>query len=123
MEHDALLFQFENDEKARLAGDTLQELGYEPQIHEGGRVHIHVRREDLVSALEIVQACGGQMIERADADVVTISNDAYGMDCIQIPAHTVNEDWEEGYPSHQTLETEPATFHPDDGSYDHFEAR
>jgi hypothetical protein len=123
MNHAALMFQFPDESQARLAGETLQELGYEPQQHEGGRLHIHVQDEDLTSALEIVQCYAGQLMEHAPAEVVDVTDIAYGMDAIPIPAHTVNEDWEEAYliADSESAEQE-RSFSTDDGSYDHFDA-
>jgi hypothetical protein len=120
----ALWFQFAEDGKARIAWDTLRELGYEPQLHEGGQLHIHVRGEDLTSALEIVQICGGDMVRREPADTVLVDADGCGAAAIPIPAHTVNEDWPEPYADRP--EPEPpreSRFDPDTGEYDHFEAR
>jgi hypothetical protein len=122
MNHAALLFQFADEGQARMAGDTLRDLGYEPQQHEGGRLHIHVHQEDLTSALEVVQCHGGQLMEHAPAETVVITDIAYGMDSIPIPAHTVNEDWVDNYSQAESGPDENE-FSPDDGSYDHFDAR
>lgn len=127
MNHAALMFQFPDESQARLAGETLNDLGYEPQLHEGGRMHIHVQDEDLTSALEIVQCYAGQLMEHAPAEVVDVTSIAYGMGDIPIPAHTVNEDWEESY---QISESESGKNHnsdqgmsaADDGSYNRFDA-
>ncbi|MFD0672331.1 hypothetical protein [Cohnella sp. GCM10027633] len=124
MSHAALLFQFPDARQAALAGDTLEELGYEPQLHEGGRLHIHVHNEDLTSALEIVQCYAGQLMEHAPAEAVVITDVAYGMDAIPIPAHTVNEDWEDQYRELAgNAASDERDFDPDDGSYDRFDAR
>ncbi|MBN2982043.1 MULTISPECIES: hypothetical protein [Cohnella] len=119
----ALMFQFPNESAAKLAFDTLQELGYDPQAHEQGRLHIHVVREDLASALEIVQSHGGELLEESSGEAAMCADDAYEMDAIPIPAHTVNEDWAslETYTAGD-VEEEPR-FDPDPESYDHFEAR
>lgn len=125
MNRAALMFQFPDESQARLAGETLMDLGYEPQQHEGGRLHIHVQDEDLTSALEIVQCYAGQLLEHAPAEVVVVTDLAYGMDDIRIPAHTVNEDWEDSYlRAGQSSDSDPEEqdFSPDDGSYDHFSA-
>jgi len=48
------------------------------------------------------------------------------MDAIPIPAHTVNEDWEDHYRGLSNTSGEQADdseFTPDDGSYDHFDGR
>ncbi|WP_239617817.1 hypothetical protein [Cohnella mopanensis] len=123
MKHAALMFQFPDENQARLAGETLMELGYEPQLHEEGRLHIHVQDEDLTSALEIVQCYAGQLMEHAPAEVVDVTDHAYGMESIPIPAHTVNEDWEEGYQlASSGTDEQEKRFSTDDGSYDHFKA-
>lgn len=123
MNHAALMFQFPDESQARLAGETLMDLGYEPQLHEGGRLHIHVQDEDLTSALEIVQCYAGQLLEHAPAEVVDVTDIAYGMGDIPIPAHTVNEDWEDSYQVAGTASFDnEQSFSTDDGSYDHFEA-
>ncbi|MCC3374820.1 hypothetical protein [Cohnella sp. REN36] len=123
--HAALMFQFPQENNARLAYDTLEELGYEPHLHPGARLHIHVVNEDLTSALEIVQSFGGEMIERAAAEESSLTSAAYGLDCIPIPAHTVNEDWVDAVAVAAPDDGAPVErrFEPDDGSYDHFEAR
>jgi hypothetical protein len=92
MAHDALLLQFRDEATARLAASTYQELGYDPYDHGGGRLHIHVRGEDLISALEILQSFGGRIVE-SDQDDRESYDMAYGLDTIPIPAHIVNEDW------------------------------
>lgn len=124
MSHAALMFQFPDANQARLAGDTLEELGYEPQLHEGGRLHIHVHNEDLTSALEIVQCYAGRLMEHAPTEDVVITDVAYAMDAIPIPAHTVNEDWEDHYLGLSNVDSDrsSAELSPDDGSYDHFDA-
>lgn len=122
MNRAALMFQFSDDRQAALASETLQELGYEPQLHGGGRLHIHVHNEDLTSALEIVQCYAGQLTERTPDDAAGITDAAYGIDEIRIPAHTVNEDWADGYREAEAA-ANPSDFTPDDGSYDHFDAR
>ncbi|WP_051318248.1 hypothetical protein [Cohnella thermotolerans] len=130
MSHTSIMFRFPSDSAARLAYDTLEELGYDPELHDGGRLHIHVVREDLVSALEIVQSCGGELIERAEAEDAALTNASYSLDCIPIPAHIVNEDWaseaeEEGgtLTPLERQEAELRELHPDPGAYDTFEAR
>jgi hypothetical protein len=123
MNHDGLMIEFRSDEDARLAADTLSELGYEPHLHGGGRLHIHVRNEDLTSALEIMQCHGGRIIERVPAEVMAITDEAYGLDAIPIPAHTVNEDWEEHYSGMEASRgAEAERFPADDAPYDRFDA-
>jgi hypothetical protein len=136
MDHAALMFRFPDVSSARMAADTLEELGYEPQLHEGARVHIHVENEDITSALEIVQSHGGQLMEHAPAEVVDITSAAYCLDSIPIPAHTVNEDWQEDYrdsdiaaqdgnwseEARPTATANGEDFRRDDEPYDHFQA-
>ncbi|BBI35787.1 hypothetical protein [Cohnella abietis] len=121
MNHAALMFQFPDESQARLAGETLLDLGYEPQQHGGGRLHIHVQDEDLTSALEIVQCYAGQLLEHAHAEVIDVTNTAYGMEEISIPAHIVNEDWDEGYKAADSPDSKEQ-WAADDGSYNHFNA-
>jgi hypothetical protein len=129
-EHDALVMDFPDEKSAHLAADTFGELGYDPVRLEGRRVHIHVRNEDLVSALEIMQSCGGNIAEQAQAETSALTNLAYGMEEIPIPAHTVNEDWTDAYADGQPEKLaaqespdEEESFRPDDGSYSYFDAR
>jgi|GEM_PF-574941 len=94
--HDALSMDFPDEKSARLAEETFDELGYDPVRREGCRVYIHVRNEDLVSALEIMEACGG-CLTPAGREAANLANQAYGLEEIPIPAHTVNEDWTDAY--------------------------
>jgi hypothetical protein len=106
----ALFFEFGDENMALKASQTLEELGYDPVIQQGRDVHIHLHGSDLTSALEIVQAHGGRLsVQSAITDAV-MTNDAYNLDMIQIPAHVVNEDF---------IAAEEA-FDPDDGSYGYF---
>ncbi|MFF2483401.1 hypothetical protein [Paenibacillus sp. NPDC058071] len=120
----AILFDFADEKSAALACDTLQELGYEPMQHEGNRVHIHVDGVDLTSALEIAQAHGGSLVEQAAIRDEAITDTAYSLNAITIPAHVVNEDMadeEEGLRNrNEDAEEQRESFDPDDGSYDHF---
>lgn len=126
MSHDSLMLQFTDESHSRLAADTYEELGYEPHVHGEGRIHIHVRQEDLTSALEILQSLGGRIVDQTPAEERSIAEDAYCLDAIPIPAHTVNEDWvdNEAYgtaESVQAVDLEP--FPADDAPYDRFDAR
>ena len=122
---DALLIEFPDEKSAGLAAETFDELGYEPCLHEGRRLHIHVRNEDLTSALEIMQSCGGSIVEQAPAESDQMTNIAYGMDMVPIPAHIVNEDWDENYAAGGdapgAMDT-GAMNEPGDEPYNHFEA-
>lgn len=131
MAYRALMFQFPDEGSAHKACGTLDELGYEPQPHGVGRLHIHVDGDNLASALEIAQSHGGELLSEAPADDADLAATAYALDELQIPAHTVNEDWDASYFG---IEPETASFAgdaagesptddvADDGSYNHFEA-
>ncbi|UHA74932.1 DNA/RNA helicase [Paenibacillus sp. 481] len=104
MQEAAIRFQFPDAASAKLAFDTLQELGYTPVFDEDSSeqadasassriLHVHVDNRDLTSAFEIAEAFGGQLIEEAALTESSIMNAAYGLDMISIPAHLVNEDW------------------------------
>lgn len=92
MRQDALMLEFQDAHTAQLAADTYRELGYDPCDHGGGRLHIHVRGEDLTSALEILQSLGGRIVESEPSHSADAFNMAYSLDVIPIPAHIVNED-------------------------------
>jgi hypothetical protein len=106
-----------------MARELLQELGYDPVMHGESRMHIHVDGGDLTSALEIAQAHGGQLVEQADIAEEAVTNTAYSLDAITIPAHVVNEDWIDAEDAHNR--DDDAThgndeFLPDAGDYNHF---
>ncbi|RAP75216.1 hypothetical protein [Paenibacillus montanisoli] len=122
----ALFFQFGDNNSASLACSTLRELGYDPVIQQDAGVHIHMRGSDLTSALEIAQAHGGQLAVQSSIPDIELTNNAYNMDSITIPAHVVNEDliaqeeaqsglrnWDDDAPQEDS-------FIPDDGSYGYF---
>lgn len=59
-----ICFQFENDNSAQAAYDTLEELGYDPRLKEDEIIdwtflEIRMHQCDLTSALEIMQVHGG----------------------------------------------------------------
>lgn len=124
----ALLFDFNDAQSAALACETLRELGYETVLHDGSRMHVHIEGSDLTSALEITQAHGGQLAQQAQIDADAMTDSAYSLDAIAIPAHLVNEDWimsdEAAYPDGLRNRDEDADFNeeflPDPGTYDHF---
>ncbi|WP_419874660.1 hypothetical protein [Candidatus Pristimantibacillus sp. PTI5] len=124
----ALLFDFNDAQSAALACETLRELGYETVLHDGSRMHVHIEGSDLTSALEIAQAHGGQLAQQAQIDADAMTDSAYSLDAIAIPAHLVNEDWimsdEAAYPDGLSNRDEDADFNeeflPDPGTYDHF---
>ncbi|MHA6482990.1 hypothetical protein ACX1C1_13920 [Paenibacillus sp. strain BS8-2] len=119
----AILFDYSDDSSAAMARELLQELGYDPVMHGDTRMHIHVDGGDLTSALEIAQAHGGQLVEQADIAEETVTNTAYALDAITIPAHVVNEDWIDAEGAHNRDDDEACTndeFLPDAGEYNHF---
>ncbi|MEK0312674.1 hypothetical protein [Cohnella sp. 56] len=130
MTHGALMFEFPDEASARQACGTLDELGYEPQLHGGGVLHIHVEREDLTSALEIAQSHGGRLVSEQAAADGALTASAYALDALTIPAHTVNEDWEPAYFGGEPEAPQAGIDRPaaqpadaaDDGSYNRFEA-
>jgi len=88
---------FPDPRSAYDAFETLQELGYDPEIvKEGDRpeLAIHIERADVQSALEIAHFHGGHLLERDDG---RLSRFEFDMDAIHIPAHTVTEDFSDRY--------------------------
>lgn len=133
-----IFFEFENEQSARLAMDMLEELGYPTGMHSEMKrptLHIKVERNDLTSALEIAQAHGGLLKEipglATESDTFAMAyNEA---DFIAIPAHVVNEDWNEQYatssasiPGVGAGESDfgngAEVFDPSDDDYNHFDA-
>jgi hypothetical protein len=91
-----IYFEFKDKHSFAQALDTLKELEYQVQP----LLQIIPEQDDLTSALEIVQAHGGSLVERLDAVPVseaTAYSDAYGLEGIPIPAHLVAEDLSEDY--------------------------
>lgn len=118
-----IFFEFAQERDALLALDTLEELGYKPELlPETGRptLHIHVDDQELTSALEIAQAHGGKLVERQQS---RSEGDTYAMaydleNSIRIPAHTVNEDWPEGYAEHDGPAAADAVPTDDEAAFD-----
>ncbi|REK75217.1 hypothetical protein DX130_13470 [Paenibacillus paeoniae] len=123
-QHSAILFDFSDNRSAELARDMLQELGYDPVMHSDFRMHIHVDGSDLTSALEITQSHGGQLVEQAAIEEEAITNTAYALDSITIPAHVVNEDLiheeEAGPHNRDSVSINEEEFLPDSEAYNHF---
>lgn len=131
-----IFFQFDSEETAALAQDTLEELGYGVGRHsetEKPMLHVIVDRGDLTSALEIAQSFGGKLIEQGGAPDESRTFDmAYDMDgMIPIPAHVVNEDWDDRYAdvSASAFVNKSSGAYNDEGEldpsgddYDHFDA-
>lgn len=125
-----IFFEFEKQRDALLALDTLEELGYKPELLEGelSTLHIHLDDQEMSSALEIAQAHGGRLVERQPTQTETSTYAmAYDLEgSIRIPAHTVNEDWPEGYAASRDVDAVPseeeAAFDPSSDDYNHFSA-
>ncbi|MCD1258704.1 hypothetical protein B5M42_007635 [Paenibacillus athensensis] len=127
-----LFFEFEQENHAIMALDMLEELGYKPQLLERfdkPTLHLHLDGQEVTSALEIAQAYGGQLVERPHAASGEAAFAmAYGLEgSIAIPAHTVNEDWPDGYAQassvdwHDALpDDDEASFDPSADDYNHF---
>ncbi|CAH1222898.1 hypothetical protein [Paenibacillus sp. JJ-223] len=75
----------------------LKELGYEPYQSKTGPFQLCVPtdRQDEQSAVEIVQAYGGSAAFADTTEGPSMFQE------ISIPAHLVNEDWEEAYATGQ----------------------
>ena len=127
MTSSAIMFEFTDNRSAAVACELLQELGYEPLLHEENRVHIHVDGSDLTSALEIAQSYGGQLLEQSSISASAVTETAYSLNGITIPAHIVNEDWsdaysqsEDGLHNRDDASDYSDEFLPDPGTYGHF---
>jgi hypothetical protein len=95
-----IFFQFDGDNSAQLALDTLQDLGYQPRLtsYDGKpAVHIHVENQDLVSALQIAQSYGGDLVQMSGEEEARFYDETYDLATIPVPAHLVNEDWPSEY--------------------------
>lgn len=133
-----IYFEFDNEQSAQLARETLEELGYHSGLHSEMKLptlHIEVDGSELTSALEIAQAHGGRLKEVEGAGT---ESDTYAMayneaDYISIPAHLVNEDQEEAsttnansFPGVGAGESDEGNgapvFDPSSDGYNHFDA-
>lgn len=127
-----ITFRFPDGRSALLAFDTLQELGFHVELLEEGhsrhpQLQVNVEKGDLTSALEIVQAHGGNLKETQDSGTESeVFDSAYGLDGIPIPAHTVTEDLAEEYlhsGAHPDAESgHEEYFEPSAEDYDRFPA-
>ncbi len=128
-----IFFEFDKERDALLALDTLDELGYKPELLGGERstVHIHLDAQEITSALEIAQSHGGRLVDRPQAESEqAIYSMAYDLEgSIRIPAHTVNEDWSDSYAEANASPVadavpseEEAAFDPSADDYNHFSA-
>lgn len=97
MSKDSFRFKFHNKQQAEQAYDTLQEIGYNAAKTDGNGLSIRIHNQDVESALEICQAHEGTMEEEGDSVNLGQIVSSYGPGDWIIPAHTVNEDWDEAY--------------------------
>jgi hypothetical protein len=128
-----IFFEFDVTRDALMALDTLEELGYKPELLEGERatLHIHLDEQEVTSAIEIAQSHGGRLVDRTQtqSEQATYAM-AYDLEgSIRIPAHTVNEDWSESYASSAAVvdrdslpSDDEAAFDPSADDYNHFSA-
>ncbi|MGG1553700.1 MULTISPECIES: hypothetical protein [Paenibacillus] len=123
-----IFFEFGQKRDALLALDTLEELGYKPELLESEprpTLHIHLDAQEITSAIEIAQAHGGRMVEKqaqAEQAAYAMAYDLEGS--IRIPAHTVNEDWSDSYAAAADAvpSDDEAAFDPSADDYNHFSA-
>lgn len=128
-----IFFEFDQTRDALLALDTLEELGYKPELLEGERamLHIHLDAQEITSAIEIAQSHGGRLVDRPQmqSEQATLAM-AYDLEgSIRIPAHTVNEDWSDSYAASAVVadrdalpSDDEAAFDPSADDYNHFSA-
>ncbi|WP_284643682.1 hypothetical protein [Paenibacillus silviterrae] len=95
-----IFFEFETRDEANMAAGTLEELGYGVGLHddaEKSTLHVIVDGSDLTSALEIAQAHGGRLVEHPGtlSEPATFAMAYEEQEMIPIPAHLVNEDWQD----------------------------
>ena len=96
----SIYFQFDESQAVFTAAESLQELGFSVQFLLQVPVHIH--GGDLTAALEVAQSSGGRLAEVTEAVHFALAESsmlqqAYGLDGIRVPAHTVTEDLPEAY--------------------------
>jgi hypothetical protein len=99
MREPTIRLQFSNHEAAYEAFETLQELGYRPELASddcGPELDIHIENNDVQSALEIAHEFGGHLLERGAKRPERIDFDPND---VSIPAHAVTEDFSERYMS------------------------
>jgi len=97
MREPTVRLQFRRLEEAHEAFETLQELGYRPEMAGEGcnpEIDIHIENNDVQSALEIAHAFGGHLLENGADRPARIDFDP---DDVSIPAHAVTEDFSERY--------------------------
>ncbi|WP_434748148.1 hypothetical protein [Paenibacillus amylolyticus] len=91
MDNGELQVHFSDPSALHVAKATLEELGYKPYQSAPLELYIPTDSQDPQSAVEIVQAHGGSAVFASSVDELDLFQN------VSIPAHLVNEDWNEGY--------------------------
>lgn len=91
MDNSELQVHFSDPSALLAAKATLEELGYKPYQSAPLELYIPTDRQDSQSAVEIVQSHGGSAVFASSAEEIDLFQN------VSIPAHLVNEDWNEGY--------------------------
>lgn len=114
MDNSELQVHFSDGSALNAAKATLEELGYKPYQSGPLELYIPTDRQDPQSAVEIVQSHGGSAVFASQTEELDQFQN------ISIPAHLVNEDWNEGYASgNQRSQTEQGRHnYSDDPTYD-----
>ncbi|MCK6078059.1 hypothetical protein [Paenibacillus silvae] len=119
MDNSELQVHFSDPSALLAAKATLEELGYKPYQSAPLELYIPTDRQDPQSAVEIVQSHGGSAVFASSAEEMDLFQN------VSIPAHLVNEDWNEQYArgGSQTLNSTQITSpsehnHSDDPAYD-----
>ncbi len=103
MDEPAVMIMFPDQTKARGAFETLLELGYKPEMLGSGLMDVKIEQQDITTALEIVEAFGGEIQEENSDSVRELITPSFSgkndteFSYLSIPAHTVNEDLDEAY--------------------------
>ncbi|KAA8787150.1 hypothetical protein ABIE27_005787 [Paenibacillus sp. 4624] len=91
MDNGELQVHFSDPSALLEAKATLEELGYKPYQSAPLELYIPTDRQDPQSAVEIVQSHGGSAVFASSVD------EPDQFQNVSIPAHVVNEDWDESY--------------------------
>lgn len=91
MDNSELQVHFSDPSALLAAKATLEELGYKPYQSAPLELYIPTDRQDPQSAVEIVQSHGGSAVFASSVDELD------QFQSVSIPAHLVNEDWDENY--------------------------
>ncbi|PQP83519.1 hypothetical protein C0Q44_02085 [Paenibacillus sp. PCH8] len=114
MDNSELQVHFSDSSALNAARATLEELGYQPYQSAPLELYIPTDRQDPQSAVEIVQSHGGSAVFASQTEELDQFQN------ISIPAHIVNEDWNEGYLNGKRLGQPEQSGHnySDDPAYD-----